>query len=157
MIRPLLRRCCPARTQRLDFGTQTLGYFPYQPTGDGLCPSCRRTSFHVHVVVRCKAVLSTMLLHAGTAEPLQVSPPEAVAYLFKLFRTVCFCSNAPARCPFHTFTASPWRSWAKAQPTVSSVGRASAQQGTGEGLTKWTSSPICLREGRHGIFSNNLP
>src|SRR5215471_19675819 len=43
-----------------------------------------RTSFQVNVVVRCKEVLYYILLHDGTAEPLRVSPPEAVAYLLEL-------------------------------------------------------------------------
>jgi hypothetical protein len=43
-----------------------------------------RTSFQVNVVVRWKEVLYDILLHDGTAEPLRVSPPEAVAYLLEL-------------------------------------------------------------------------
>ena len=44
------------------------------------------TSFQRNVVVRCKEVIHVLLVlvHAGTAEPLRVSPPEAVAYLLEL-------------------------------------------------------------------------
>jgi len=35
----------------------------------------------------CKEVLYYILLHDGTAEPLGVSPPEAVAYLLELHET----------------------------------------------------------------------
>ena len=38
------------------------------------------TSFQVTVVVRCKEVTHSLSVHAGTAEPFRVSPPEAVAY-----------------------------------------------------------------------------
>ena len=38
----------------------------------------------MNVVVRCKEVLYSILMHDGTAEPLRVSPPEAVAYLLEL-------------------------------------------------------------------------
>lgn len=37
----------------------------------------------MQVVVRCERVPS-LSVHAGTAEPLRVSPPEAVAYLLEL-------------------------------------------------------------------------
>ena len=41
--------------------------------------------------------------------------------------------DLPPRCLLHTYTASPWRRWAEAQSIGSSVGRASARQGTGAG------------------------
>ena len=41
-------------------------------------------SFQVNVVVRGKEVTHFLLVHAGTAEPLRVSPPEAVAYPLEL-------------------------------------------------------------------------
>jgi hypothetical protein len=41
-------------------------------------------SFQVHMVVRCKEVIPALAVHAGTAEPFRVSPPEAVAYPLKL-------------------------------------------------------------------------
>jgi hypothetical protein len=37
----------------------------------------------MQVVVRCERV-PPLSVHAGTAEPLRVSPPEAVAYLLEL-------------------------------------------------------------------------
>src|ERR671931_322005 len=43
-----------------------------------------RTSFQVNVAVRCKEVLYYILVHDGTAEPLRVSPPEAVGLLLEL-------------------------------------------------------------------------
>ena len=42
------------------------------------------TSFQVNVVVRCKEVTHSLSVHAGTAEPFRVSPPEAVAYPLEL-------------------------------------------------------------------------
>ena len=44
----------------------------------------RVPSFHVYMVVRCKEVIPALAVHAGTAEPLRVSPPEAVAYPLEL-------------------------------------------------------------------------
>jgi hypothetical protein len=41
------------------------------------------TSCQVNVVVRCKEVLYDSFMHDGTAEPLRVAPPEAVAYLLE--------------------------------------------------------------------------
>jgi hypothetical protein len=42
-------------------------------------PSCQ-----MHMVVRCKGGIPALTVHAGTAEPFRVSPPEAVAYPLEL-------------------------------------------------------------------------
>lgn len=52
------------------------------------------TSFQVNVVVHCKEVIHYLLVHAGTAEPLRVSPPEAVAYSLEVMEIFDNCSIA---------------------------------------------------------------
>src|SRR5215475_4665731 len=56
----------------------------------------------MQVVVRCERVshlyLCTPSVHAGTAEPLRVSPPEAVAYLLEL-TLIGGCGEGPRRSP----------------------------------------------------------
>ena len=46
----------------------------------------RVASLPVNVVVRGQEVTHVLSVHAGTAEPLRVSPPEAVAYPLELAR-----------------------------------------------------------------------
>src|SRR5262245_15857903 len=79
-IRSILRRSCPYHTCCLYLGTKTMGYLPYQRTEDGLGQSRMRASLQGNVVVGCQEALSSVWMHDGTAEPLRISPPEAVAY-----------------------------------------------------------------------------
>jgi len=79
-IRPLRRRSGPYRTRGLYLGTTTMGDVPDHRTGDGLGHARLGASWQGHGVVRCQEVRYAMLRHDGTAEPVRVSPPEAVAY-----------------------------------------------------------------------------
>ena len=50
----------------------------------------------MQTVVHGERVSPHYLVHAGTAEPLRVSPPEAVAYLLELyfsFRSIMWLSG----------------------------------------------------------------
>jgi len=52
------------------------------------------TSSLSNLVIHWKEVIYYILSHDGTAEPLRVSPPEAVDYVFNLMIAYCLGSKA---------------------------------------------------------------
>ena len=67
------------------FGTNTPWYLQYHLTYERLCHSLITVSFLVNLTVHIRETV--LRLHAETAEPFRVAPPEAVVYLNANYRT----------------------------------------------------------------------
>ncbi|MCP4697504.1 MAG: DUF4351 domain-containing protein, partial [Gammaproteobacteria bacterium] len=76
-IFPMSFRSWPKMAFLRYFGMNTRWYLQYHLTWDWLCHSLILVSFQLKRIPQIK-------LHAGTAEPFRVSPPEAEVYLFEL-------------------------------------------------------------------------